>query len=274
MATLLMCNPLFYDVTYSINPWMRPTEVPTDRSLAQRQWDQLVQTFTDLGVRVEVIPGRANLPDMVFTANAGLVSGKRVVLARFKHPERQPERHFFGDWFATHGYTIVDFLDDHSWEGAGDSLVGAAPNGQPEYLYLGHDFRSDWQAVTHPGWRTFLPTHRVYPLKLVDPYFYHLDTCFCPLQRGIALIYPPAFLPEQIACLEQEHGLTLLKVPEADARKFACNAVCVDHSVVIPAGCGATRELLRSAGFEAIETPVTEFIKAGGACKCLTLRLE
>ena len=28
---------------------------------------------------------------------------------------------------------------------------------------------------------------RVMPLELVDPSFYHLDTCFCPLAPGEAI---------------------------------------------------------------------------------------
>ena len=31
------------------------------------------------------------------------------------------------------------------------------------------------------------------PLELVDPRFYHLDTCFCPLAPGVAIYYPGAF---------------------------------------------------------------------------------
>ena len=32
----------------------------------------------------------------------------------------------------------------------------------------------------------------VLPLKLADPRFYHLDTCFCPLANGYTLYFPAA----------------------------------------------------------------------------------
>ena len=34
---------------------------------------------------------------------------------------------------------------------------------------------------------------RVIPLELIDPYYYHLDTCFCPLAPGEAIYFPGAF---------------------------------------------------------------------------------
>jgi N-dimethylarginine dimethylaminohydrolase len=65
-----------------------------------------------------------------------------------------------------------------------------------------------------------------------------------------------------------------LTVTEDDAIHFACNAVNVGKNVILNY---ATRELatwLASRGFEVIQTQMSEFIKAGGSTKCLSLRLD
>ena len=272
MTKILVCNPAYYDVKYSINPWMRPLEVVTHRLLAIEQWYTLVGLLQKLGVTVVEMTGQPELPDMVFTANAGLVfPGNAVVLSSFKYPERRPERQWFQLWFELNGYEIIEaFPEGTYFEGAGDALFREQDD--PEHLYFGYGFRSDYKAVTSGwGWSQVWKKTCHY-IELVDPYFYHLDTCFCPLKDDFALVYPGAFSADTIDRLSA--GLELLKVPEDDAKKFACNAVAIGNKVIIPSGCDATKKLLIGAGFEVFDTDMSEFIKAGGACKCLTLRLE
>ena len=48
---------------------------------------------------------------------------------------------------------------------------------------------------------------------------------------------------------------------------------CINNQVIIPAGCPRTAEQLGRWGFTAHQIELDEFIKAGGACKCLVLRL-
>ena len=67
---------------------------------------------------------------------------------------------------------------------------------------------------------------------------------------------------------------TLIEVVTEEARSFACNAVVVGKHVVTNSGCPRLHADLRSHGYEPIETPLSEFVKAGGSAKCLTLRLD
>ena len=91
---ILMCPPTHYGVEYEINPWMHLTS-QVDRRLARHQWEALLHTYRELGVEVVLADPVPGLPDMVFTANAGLTRGDRVALSRFRHPERQREE---GRW--------------------------------------------------------------------------------------------------------------------------------------------------------------------------------
>jgi len=254
---------------------MQPKETSTDRELAVRQWHGLVKLLNEIGATVLTMPGQPGLPDMVFTANAGLVfrDRNRVMLSNFKHPERQAEKEHYQSWFEANGFETMEFFPEFHFEGAGDALFKeqSSRHDFENKLYFGYGFRSDYECVTHPDWGV-LWTESTQYIKLSDPYFYHLDTCFCPLKDDYALIWPGAFDKDTVSSLEA--GLELLKVPEEDARKFACNAVAIGNRVIIPASCEATKTLLIGAGFEVFDTDMSEFIKAGGACKCLTLRLE
>ena len=66
----------------------------------------------------------------------------------------------------------------------------------------------------------------------------------------------------------------LIPVAESEARQFACNAVVVGDTVVTNVGCPEMHRDLEKAGFRCRETDLSEFVKAGGSAKCLTLRLD
>jgi lysine-ketoglutarate reductase/saccharopine dehydrogenase-like protein (TIGR00300 family) len=64
-----------------------------------------------------------------------------------------------------------------------------------------------------------------------------------------------------------------IAIDERDAINFACNAVNVDHVVLMNKASDGLKQRLADVGFQVLETPLTEFLKAGGAAKCLTLRV-
>ena len=79
----LMCPPAHFGVLYEINPWMH-REVTVDVDRAQAQWDELVRTIRAAGAVVELLEPVEGLPDLVFTANAGVVNGSQFVPTRFR----------------------------------------------------------------------------------------------------------------------------------------------------------------------------------------------
>ena len=111
-------------------------------------------------------------------------------------------------------------------------------------------------------------------LRLIDERFYHLDTCFCPLTGGYLLYYPPAFDSYSNRVIEMRiPPEKRIVVEEPDAVCFACNAVNVNNTIVMNQVSDRLKQQLREVGFEVVETPLSEFLKAGGAAKCLTLRV-
>lgn len=263
----LICSPDHYDVDYVINPWMAGHVHRSSRQRAQRQWEQLV-ALLGAHATVERIEPQPGVPDLVFTANAGVVVDRQVVLSRFHHPERQREEPFFQRWFEQNGFRVHLLPRDLPFEGAGDALLDR----QGSWLWAGYGFRSELDSHAYLArWLSI----EVLSLRLVDERFYHLDTCFCPLSDGYLLYYPPAFDFYSNQLIERRvPAEKRLVVDEVDALQFACNAVNVDRIVILNRASDGLRQRLEVRGFEVLETPLSEFLKAGGAAKCLTLRLN
>ena len=261
-----MCPPDFFEVDYVINPWMEGNIHKASRKAAAEQWQALRKVLENFA-EVEQVTPQTGWPDMVFTANAGLVLGNKFVLSRFLHAERQGEEPHFKKWFKKRGLEIFELPADLPFEGAGDALMDQAG----ACLWAGYGFRSELDA--HPHLARWLEIE-VISLRLIDPRFYHLDTCFCPLAEGWLLYYPQAFDAYSNRLIEQRVPVEKrIAVNEADAVRFACNAVNIDRRLIVNQVSPDLREKLSTAGFEVIETPLNEFLKSGGAAKCLTLRL-
>ncbi len=263
---ILMCPPDHFEVVYVINPWMEGQYALTDGARALKQWLAL-KDIIETRAEISLLAPRENLPDLVFTANAGLVKDGAVVLSRFRSKERQGEEPIDRLWFEQHGFEILDLPPELTFEGAGDALFDPAR----ALFWVGHGFRSDKDAA--PVLEKLLATRTV-SLTLIDPRFYHLDTCLAPLADGFLMYFPAAF-DEDFARRHRSAraGNRRIAVDEADALKFCCNAVALDDLVILNDASPALQDRLKQAGLTPALTPLSEFLKAGGAAKCLTLNL-
>jgi N-dimethylarginine dimethylaminohydrolase len=257
---LLLCPPDYYGIEYEINPWMDRSHEAVPE-LARRQWTRLKESLESLGCQIELISPQPRLPDMVFTANAGFVAGEKFIRSNFRFPERRGEEAYFQKWFTEHGYETVALPDTLYFEGEGDALVCG------EMLFCGYRYRSDIRSHQALG---EIVGRLAISVELVSDRYYHLDTCFCPLPNGGAMWYPAAF-DEYGQKAIRHHVSNLIEVIPEEAAQFACNAVVLGDDIVLPEKspklCGA----LAARGYRTHELSMTEFIKAGGACKCLTL---
>lgn len=258
-----MCPPDYYGIEYEINAWMSRQRQAV-HATAVEQWQALRGLLASAGAEICELAPVPGLPDLVFTANAALIYRKQALLARFRHDVRERETPYDRVWLERAGFTVELPPGEFCFEGAGDALFCG------DTLFAGYRLRSDARGHQQIGARLGV---RVIPLELVNPYYYHLDTCFCPLAAGLAIYYPQAFDDYGQRALGQLVE-NLVPVEEAEARSFACNAVVVGKTVVTNTGCPGLHAELRRLGFEAVETPLDEFVKSGGSAKCLTLRLD
>jgi len=258
---LLMCRPEFFGIEYEINPWMSRSR-QADRVRAVRQWQQLGKLLRDdLGIEIELIDPQPGLPDMVFTANAGVVWNDKFISSRFRYEVRQREASHYEAWFEARGYDVLHLPGSFFFEGEGDLLRAG------DLWFAGYHIRSDIQSHERIS---KIVDREILSLELTNGWFYHLDTCFCPLGQGSAIFYPGAFDAYARRVIEN-HIPELIAVSEPEAARFACNAIVVGKRIVMNDGCPELRRRLEAKDYAVFETPLDEFIKAGGSAKCLSL---
>lgn len=260
---ILMCRPDYFGIEYEINPWMN-IKHKTDHRAAINQWERLYQTIQNCGALIELVTPVPGWPDMTFTANAGLFYDGKLIMSHFKHDERQGEVPHYKKWFEQAGFkNIVDTPPTTPFfEGAGDALAAG------ENLFVGYGFRSERRFYQQP----YFKQDKLIYCELTDPYFYHIDTCFCPLNDNLAIWYPDAFTQDSQKRMAEK--IELLSVCEKEAKRFACNAVVINNHVILPTECPEISAILQEKNYITHPCNMSEFLKSGGACKCLTLRID
>lgn len=257
-----MCEPTHFDIEYNINPWMGGD---VDKEEAYQQWKSLKDAITAQGVEVLTIEPVKGLPDMVFTCNAGLVYHNKVYVARFRHKERAGEQQHYHKWFKEHAFEILG--DDYTsyFEGGGDSCFSTY-----ETLWAGYGHRTDKTAYTNVQ---KLGNFETVFVELIHPCFYHLDTCFAPVDETTALWYPPAFSEnaQQEVIKRMPDAIT---ISDEEANAFVCNAITIRKMVLSPKGMSdESKWKLSKRGYGVMEFNMSEYMKSGGACQCLVLKL-
>ncbi|KAA3654054.1 MAG: amidinotransferase [Proteobacteria bacterium] len=276
-AHILLVAPTHYEVRYAINPWMEPERWLRDAAgfgaQARRSFDALVTALRAAGCRLTVIEGAPGLPDMVFPANAGVVLDGRLLLARFRYPERQGEEAPFARAFdvlreAGVLREVASLPEGVFQEGAGDCLWDATRG----LFWVGWGQRSNRASVQAVADYFGQP---VVPLELVTARSYHLDVCFCPLAGGEILYYPPALSADSLARLrERVPAAQRIEATEDDLAHFSVNAVSVGREVVMSRTTDRLRGVLTERGYRVREVDLAPFMMSGGGAFCMTLRLD
>lgn len=274
---VLMSSPEHYEVCYTINPWMKPEEWNLNRKdarvRAREQWAALARLLAESGLAVEVLPGVAGLPDMVFPANAAIVLDNRALLARFRYPERQGEERWILDFFHTLRQrdlmVEIETLPPGMFqEGAGDCIWDASR----QLFWAAYGPRSTIESLEVIGGFFGQP---VVGLELVTERFYHLDTCFCVLSGGEVVYYPPALSPRSQQVVADHVPPELRIVATADeAEAFSLNAVNIGRDLIMTTPPPRLRRLLEDRGYHCRPVDLSSFVLSGGASYCMTLRLD
>lgn len=257
---ILVSDAENFRVDYEINPYMS-VRVQPDQSAAIVEHRQIVAAHRAAGRRVEYLPSVAHCPDMVFTANAALVSGRQAVLGNLPEP-RRPETEHYRHWLTGRGYEVIE--SPYPFSGQGDAL----PCGR--FLLVGSHHRTD------PRMHGFLAEcldYDVIGVRTVDPCWYDIDLAVGVVDPTLLLWCPAAF---DTASRRRLYGLgvELIEVAEADARQFALNFVSDGHTVTMTDQAPAVAAVLRDRGLQVVELATTELAKGGGGVRCTALTLD
>jgi len=262
-----MCAPQWYDIDYVINPWMAGNLHRPSRDVAFAQWKELhrqLQRIAD----VRLIPAIAGSPDMVFVGHAAVVQHGVAAVSSFAHPERQREEQPLRQWFRDQGFLLWETPRETAFEGEGDALFDA----DGRHLWAAHGVRTCRHCHRHiaDAWQADVTS-----LHLVDPRFYHLDTCFAPLSGGYVMYFPEAFDAPSLAAIEETYAPEMrIRVTEPEATAFACNVINIGKTILMHRVATDLPQRLSRLGFDVKQLDLGEFLKGGGSAKSLVLRLS
>lgn len=271
-----MTAPGNFTIEYEISPWMKDKLGAVDRALAEKQWATIHDALVYCGAEVRVLPTPPEYcADAVFTSNAGLIFYDTFISSRFRYEERAVEESYFIEWFRTHNFKTfrnrtTAKRDTASFEGGGDSLFnsnrdslwyGVGQRSCLVYKRLLDKFFQDQDDIV------------IRPVELVDARLHHLDMCFCPLDTGELLWYPPALSDHSQLIVESWHAKRLIAVDREDAMRLACNSISIGNNIITPRISGKLADTLYKRGYNVIQCDVSEFMKAGGGAKALTLEV-
>ncbi len=275
MDRVLFCPPTYFDVRDVKNPFMQ-NSAPVDKELALQQWEEVRRAFEEAGYALASIDAVPELEDMVFANNPVFVgSGEGaepfIVPSRMRFPSRQREVPYFVEWFRERGHRVLelDLGSEDFLEGHGDLLWHA----DYSCVWAGHGIRSTRGGVEKFAQALAPMGIEVIPLELVDPRFYHLDTCLAPLTPEALLLYPGAFAAEALASVYSRCP-RVHEVGTEDALQFVCNGVAAGGRFITPQLTPRLTQALAIEGLRPVRVETSEFEKSGGSVCCLKLLVE
>ena len=264
----VMVEPNHFRVDYTINPFMHLDDQP-DPVRARHQWLAIAAAIEAAGGHVQVLPQLPDAPDMVYAMNLGLAledASPQVVLSHMRYQERRMETPAADEWFADRGWARRSIGRD----GVGAHFEAGDAFAWRGELVVGYGPRTEELALKHLAGDLGVS---VRGFRITHPGMYHMDLGFCPLDATRAMVCPAAFDEASAAAL-----LALVPEPlvltEDEAMTFCANSIVLGRTVVMPACPDRIRERLADWGFEVVVVDVGEFLKGGGAIRCLTNPLD
>ncbi|MBC8045272.1 MAG: hypothetical protein H7Y00_00605 [Fimbriimonadaceae bacterium] len=276
---VLLCTPEYFEVKEGNNVYMQNNIGRVNKEKAKEQWNHLHTLYLQLKSAeiiedVFVVDGAEDFEDMVFCANQSFPwttwgGEKIVVMSNMKHESRQNEVVYFEDFYKDHGYKIFNIQSRYHFEGMGDMV----PHPAKRLLYGGYGLRTDKQVYDEISRMLDTP---ILLLELINENFYHLDTCFLPLNANEVIIAPGAFSDESLVIIKKMFE-AVYEIPFHEATDgFACNAHIVyghksKSAAIIQKNNPVTLNILQQNSFKVLETDTSEFIKSGGSVFCMKM---
>ncbi len=264
MKRILMCPPDYYNIEYVINPWMDITST-IDREKVQQEYNAVKNLYKKLGLEVFEIEPIKGLPDMVYSANYGYAEGTMFIKSNFKYGERKKEADYAADFFKKQGFTVLTLPKEIDFEGEGDLLRTDSA------YFMGWGKRTSREAKKY---LQKILTKPIFDFEMIDPYYYHLDTCFSPLSNDVVVINPSSFRPEARQIIRTHFRKVIETTESADHKLLACNLVTINKQVVVGKGISTSlRNNFEQLGYSVHEVAMTEYLKGGGSVKCISLEI-
>lgn len=286
--SFLLNFPFSYATGVANNPWMEDLPPEQRRPDFRRAAVQFLDLYRNLAAEALVYvlptPRDADLQDLTYTANLGVVlehvPGKNtVVISNFASPPRRGETPVGIKFFADMGYDV--------------HVPGTKFEGEAELKHLydnvyigGYGTRSERETY---DWMERKFDMRVIPVRLTDPYLYHLDCVVFPITTENTLVCTELIEKEEVAQIEKVTNV--IDVSADECYSGICNCVRLPNIVLnsshlrdLKAGTEdyldeirKNRKLEDVAANLALEVSyvnLSEYQKSGALLSCMVMHLN
>jgi N-dimethylarginine dimethylaminohydrolase len=258
-------------------------ELP-DLGRLRHQHAGLMQAYRDLGIEVlefaypETPRSAYGVMKRAVSAAAGFVINGGAIIPREAAPFWRGRSRYVAQFLVSIGCPIL-----YTVHGKGVCEVGAFTRMADDFIVamLSTDCNREGLEQVRPileraGYRVWVahspgPLYRYHPEV---PGWMHSDMWIAPLDRDLALIYPPWCDFETIRYL-RSIGYRLVEAPREE-QEAVCptNLITVEpRKVVMTTGAPQTRKLLEQEDVQCIEVDYEEVIRYGGSIRCTTMQL-
>jgi N-dimethylarginine dimethylaminohydrolase len=300
--TIVMGDPRHFSVRGGANPHTRNVwgvRKRVDPELARRQWHTMARVLIEHGAEVLVIEPHAELPGLVYPANAGFLyplqgsaaAAKTFHLANLL-PTRAAERDVYRPFIQSLGFTTSAIR--HRFEGEADFFPAGkfmlftygrverqrfVPKlGLPPWRRI-YGLRSEADSIDEL--RAIAQDREILMLELILEAHYHGDTVLCSFgaRREFLLAYMAGLSAPSRGRLRDAFGEKLVELSVEDASIYAANSFQIEHQgrlfLFLPDGVSDQLQRdVRDRGVEPVTVNVSEFLaKGGGSIKCMILDL-
>ena len=237
---------------------------------SQRQYAAFERLLASSGAKVIKLPAVAGLTlDAIYTHDALVVTPKGLVMPRMGKAQRRTEAEVNGEALAKAGYPIAGLIGDEGKLEGGD-LVWI----DRHTLIAGIGYRTNLEGVRQLG--AIIGTD-VEIVTFDMPHYkgradvFHLMSCLSPLDRDLAVVYPPLMAARQIEFLESR-GIAFVEVPAEEFETMGCNVLALGprHALMVD-GNPVTKQRMEAAGVKVEVYPGSEISRKGeGGPTCMT----
>lgn len=226
-----------------------------DYARALEQHARYVEVLKRCGLEVIVLEGDERFPDSTFVEDPAIVTEKCAIITRPGAASRQGEEAAIRDILAEY-YAGVECIAE------GGTLEGGDVLRVDDHFYIGLSNRTNAEGARQL-------------IAILQRYGYSGSTVrlqeFLHLKTGITYLSDGNFVAAG-EFIGHEAFAAGKMITTDEAESYAANCLYLNGYVLMAAGFPRTRAKIEQAGYEVLETDISEFRKMDGGLSCLSLR--
>lgn len=271
LKKVLMCPADYYEIIpyYNVVAGASVDENKGgfDYELCKKQHKDLVKTYLDNGVDVELIEPTKGCVYQIFARDFGCCVKEGVVLGRFKERARRPEIALYEEKIRQLGMPIVARATCGTFEGGDFFMV------DEDTLIQGFIERTNKAGFEDIECHMFDLGYDMSPVKCQERKYLHLDVCLNIIAPKVVVMCTQ-IMPRGIVEKFTRRGYDIIEISPSEVIDYAANIQGIGNGRVISSKTNTRiNSEIEKRGLKVIKVDISEIVKGGGGIHCMTFPL-